>query len=92
MFGRVLAPVVLHPLQNGVDNLGSVYSEFVCLFIFILSVMFVLALYLSCLVVRICSLCSHGLFACHLACHKLYAVFLGLYYIVVFYTFCVFLF
>ena len=51
--------------------------------------MFFLALYLSCLAVRICSC---GLFACHFACHKLYAVFLWLYYIVVFYTFCVFLF
>ena len=51
--------------------------------------MLFLSLYLSCLAVRIC---SHGLFACHFACHKLYAVFLWLYYIVVFYTFCVFLF
>ena len=59
-------------------------SEFVSLFIFILSVMFYLALYLSCLAVQICSLCLHGLFACHFACHKLYAVFLWLYYIVFF--------
>ena len=37
--------------------------------------MFFLALYLSYLTVRICSLCSHGLFACHFACHKLYDLF-----------------
>ena len=27
MFGRALAPVVLHPLKYGVDNLGSVYCN-----------------------------------------------------------------
>ena len=63
-------------------------SEFLSLFIFILSVMFYLALYLSCLAVQICSLCSHGLFACHFACHKLYAVFLWLYYIVFLHLLC----
>ena len=26
VFGRALAPVSLHPLQDGGDNLGSVYS------------------------------------------------------------------